>query len=146
MLGKYSEAELCCRRALRERQIILGIDHDDTVFSAWSLVVCLNRSKRKLSEAEHLCRTAIALREATVGKMHKQTLLVCSYWHLLSIYRAKLPRPSLSLKSWKQGLKRTAKKLSTTAWSYKTQMNATNQSRTMSKRSPTATSNSMCKS
>lgn len=75
-LGKYSEAELWCSRAHKGRQIILGVDHEDTLFSAWSLADCLNRTKAKLPEAESLSRTTIALREATVGKTHKQTLLI----------------------------------------------------------------------
>ena len=74
--GKYSESELYCRRVHKGRQIIVGIDHGDTLFSAWSLVTCLVRTKSKLPEAENLCRTTIALREATVGKLHKQTLLM----------------------------------------------------------------------
>ena len=76
MLGKYSEAEPWYRRAHKGRQIILGVDHEDTLFSAWSLVACLNRAKRKLGEAEILCRRTIAIREATAGKTHKQTLLM----------------------------------------------------------------------
>ena len=76
MLGKYSEAEPWYRRAHKGRQIILGVDHDDTLFSAWSLIACLNRTKRKLGEAETLCRRTIAIREATAGKTHRQTLLM----------------------------------------------------------------------
>lgn len=75
-LGRYSEAESWCRRAHKGIQIILGIDHADTLFSAWSLGVCLLRTKRKLPEPETLCRRTIVLREATVGKTHKQTLLM----------------------------------------------------------------------
>ena len=76
MLGKYSEAEPWYRRAHKGRQIILGVDHEDTLFSAWSLVACLNRAKRKLGEAETLCRRTIAIREDTAGRNHKQTLLM----------------------------------------------------------------------
>lgn len=76
MLGKCSEAEPWCRRAHKGRQIILGVDHEDTLFSAWCLVVCLNRAKRKLGEAETICRRTIAIREATAGKTHKQTILM----------------------------------------------------------------------
>lgn len=75
-LGKYSEAEPLCRRAHKGRQVILGIDHENTLFSAWTLVTCLVITKNRLPEAEDLCRTTIALREATVGKLHKQTLLM----------------------------------------------------------------------
>ncbi|KAM0795459.1 hypothetical protein BDR22DRAFT_591610 [Usnea florida] len=75
-LGKCSEAEPWCRRAHKGRQIILGVDHEDTLFSAWCLVACLNRAKHKLEEAESLCRRTIAIREATAGRTHKQTLLM----------------------------------------------------------------------
>ena len=75
-LGKYTEAEPWCRRAYKGRQIILGVDHEDTLFSAWSLIVCLNTANSKLGEAESLCRTTIALRESTAGKYHRQTLLI----------------------------------------------------------------------
>ena len=74
-LEKFPEAEKSCRRAFKGRQVILGIDHKDTLFSAWSLIDCLITQK-KFSEAEPLCHETISLREATVGKYHRQTVYV----------------------------------------------------------------------
>ena len=72
---KFSEAEPFCRKAYKGRQVILSLDHRDTLFSDWSLISCLS-AQGKFIEAEQLCYITIALREATVGKSHRQTLLV----------------------------------------------------------------------
>lgn len=62
-LGKQPEAERPCRKAFKGRQVILGVEHKDTLFSAWSLIDCLI-SREKTTEAEVLCVKTLALRQA----------------------------------------------------------------------------------
>ena len=82
---KYHRAERSYRKAYKGRQIILGIDSEDTFHSGSSLVFCL-RAQARLSEAEQLCLTLISQCETALGKRHHQTTLLLG--HLASIFHA----------------------------------------------------------
>ena len=82
---KYHRAERCYRKAYKGRQIILGVDSEDTFDSGSSLVSCL-RAQARFSEAEQLCSTLISRCETALGKRHHMTTLLLK--HSASIFHA----------------------------------------------------------
>ena len=83
---KYQNAERCFLKAYKGRQIITGIDSEDTFRSGESLLVCLQAQPR-LSEAEQLCLTLTSLSEVTLGECHNQTAQFLA--HLANIFQAR---------------------------------------------------------
>ena len=81
----YHQAERCLRKAYKGRQVILGIDSEDTLHSGATLVFCL-RAQARLSEAEQLCLILIPLSETALGERDHQTILFLM--HLAIIFHA----------------------------------------------------------
>ncbi|CAK9075635.1 unnamed protein product [Durusdinium trenchii] len=71
--GKLPEAETLCRRAMTERERVLGEMHAETLESVNKLGLVL-RQRGKLEEAEVNCRKALEGRETLLGPMHLDTL------------------------------------------------------------------------
>ena len=77
--GKFDEAELLCRKTLRDRQDNLGDADTDTLISTSNLATLL-KNRGKLDEAEPLFRKALEgfRRHPSCGAAHKDTL-ACIY-------------------------------------------------------------------
>lgn len=71
--GRYIAAEEVCRLALEGREILLGIEHYDTLTSMNNLAMLLD-SQGKFEEAEPISRHTLALSEKVLGKEHPNTL------------------------------------------------------------------------
>ena len=87
-VGKYNKAEEIDRRALEEREIVLGKEHPDTLTSVSNLALML-RYQGKYEAAEELNRRALKGYKIILGKEHLNTLMSVSNLALMLRYQGK---------------------------------------------------------
>jgi nephrocystin-3 len=75
--GKYQQAKTLYERCFREREILLGPEHNSTTMAAMNLAgAYINEGNYEM--AESLCRRVLDTRERLLGKKHPKTLFTLS--------------------------------------------------------------------
>eukprot|EP00808_Paulinella_micropora_P021924 g17786.t1 len=101
-LGKFDEAEVVLKQALKGREELLGPEHESTVMVQRDLarVLCVDQ---KLAEAEPLFRKVLESTEKILGKDHLQTLAAVSALAKVMDDQGKLPEAEVLYKRLLEG-------------------------------------------